>query len=463
MEHIVTSIRNFFNEWRFHFFYFIFYAGYMPLLVYIPVYLRHVGLSSVHVGIINGIRPILQSLITPILVIVGEKLRSNRLLFVMSCVIAIGKVLIMFLLIRPQRQLCDIEYVNRSGVTTRNVNELVYVSLELQTNILNKRINERDLNTAAIPNENFARVNESKENLSEKLFKSVSIPNSGYEQPEFRDVTTNSKDQARYNTKDTRMRFRILYNKDEISRIFLALVFLGLFADPFIAAIYTLVDYSCAANTDMKRGCKEVRPWETLGWGTMTPIIGLIIFELRKEMCGEVVARYHFVFFFFIAFVLIALPIGIQIDFTQNIPEIVSTKVQSAHTNLQYGIFSLVAAFAGFGHGFLLIFVYWFIDTLHGNTAIMGIATASKSIIDLILYYTLGRLIERLGYVFIVSLGLVGHIVVFVTYYSITNPWLVILAEIMYGVVYGSVMTTAASFFVNVSPAGSSARMQGML
>ncbi|XP_028393479.1 uncharacterized protein LOC114517845 [Dendronephthya gigantea] len=467
MENVVTSVKNFINRWRYQLFYFTFYAGYMPLLVYIPVYLRHVGLSSVHVGIINCVRPILQSLITPLLIIVGEKFRSNRLLFVVSCLIAIGKVLIMFLLIRPQRQLCNIQYVNRSGVTTKQINILVQVSLE-QKNILNKRVVERDLNITTIPTRNDielkknAHVNEIKEQLSEKLPKSVTMPDAEHEQREFHNVETTSRVRARYKMKDTRTRltFRIIYNQDEINRIFVALLFLSLVADPFIAAIYTLVDYSCAGNTE--RGCKEVRVWETLGWGTMTPIIGLVIFELKTEMCGVVVERYHFVFFFFIAFILIVLLIGIQLDFTQNIPEIISTKVQSSHSNLQYGIFSLVAAFAGFGHGFLLIFVNWFIDTLHGNTAIMGIATASKSIVDLILYLTLGTLIERLGYVFIVSLGLVGHFVVFVTYYGITNPWLVILTEVIYGVVYGSVMTTAASFFVNVSPAGSSARMQAI-
>jgi hypothetical protein len=466
------KVKSLFEEWRYQLFYFTFYAGYMPLLLYLPVYLKYIGLNSIHVGILNGMRPILQSLFTPLLIVVAEKLRMKKLLFGLSCIIAIAKVLVMFLLIRPHEQLCAIDYVNKSNDTVWQVNTLVEVSLLESDNIAeeqNIRIKRSamdfDKTLKSIPTSsefvsveqpNF--ISEIKNNLTGKNFKRVL--SRGYEPTEVSDTTTSAR--KKYKINGEHLQFQIIYNQGVLNRVFAALVFLTLVADPFVAAIYTLVDYSCAAHTVVGRGYKEVRLWETMGWGTMTPIVGLVIYELSSEMCGTFVETFHYMFFFFIAFTIIALPIGMQIDFTQKIPEIISKKVHSAHSNLQYGMFSILSAFAGFSHGFLFTFVNWFIDALGGTTIIMGIATTTKSIVDIIMYLTLATLIEKLGHVATVGISLLGHSIAFVVYYGITNAWLVILAEAFYAVVYGSLMSTAASFLVNVAPAGSSARLQGL-
>lgn len=467
-----NKVKNFVQEWRYQLFYFSFYAGYMPLLLYLPVYLKHVGLTSVQIGILNGLRPILQSLATPLLVIVGEKLRSNKLLFVLSCFIAIGKILVMFLLIKPQRQICMIDYVNDSNVAVWEVDKLVDVSLLVddglsgEQNILNRRVAGKDFDTT---NKSIQTIRkfaseehpEEQSEMRKKLTKDLKeVLTRGLQPTEDSDMNANLK--KRNGLENIRAKFKLIFNESQLYRIFVALVFLTLFADPFIAAIFTLVDYSCVADTDADPGYREVRLWETIGWGTMTPITGLIMYELSNRMCGIIVETFHYMFFFFIAFTILALIIGIQIDFTRRLPDVVSSKVRSGHSNLQYCIFSIISAFTGFGHGFLFTFVNWFIDTLGGTTVIMGIATTMKAIVDIILYFALGRLVEKLGYVVSVGIGLLGHLVVFVIYYWVANAWLVILMETIYAVVYGSLMSTAASFLVNVAPAGSSTRLQGM-
>ena len=470
------KVKKIFEEWRYQSFYFTFYAGYMPLLLYLPVYLKHIGLNSIHVGILNGIRPILQSLVTPLLVALAEKFRMKKVFFVVSCVIAIAKVLVMFLLIKPEEQLCSINYVNKSNGIVWHVDELVQVSLLESDNlakkepILNRRITKGDLNATVRSittymelglDENSDPINEIRKSLTKNgtNFKRTLVQ--GYPPSEVSNITAISRNENKIKNNHNRIEFRIIYNKGVLNRVFAALVFLTLFADPFIAAIFTLVDYSCAANSAMGRGYKEVRLWETIGWGTMTPILGLVIYELGTVMCGYIVETFHYIFFFFIVFTIIALPIGTQIDFTKNIPEIISKKVHSPHSNLQYGMFSIISAFAGFSHGFLFTFVNWFIDSLGGTTIIMGIATTTKSIVDIIMYLSLGVLIEKLGHVAIITIGLLGHSLVFVVYFGITNAWFVILAEVLYAVMYGLLMSTAASFLVKAAPAGSSTRLQG--
>ena len=472
-----NKVKNFVQEWRYQLFYFSFYAGYMPLLLYLPVYLKHVGLTSAQIGILYGLRPILQSLATPLLVTVGEKFRANKLLFVLSCFIGIGKILIMFLLIKPQRQVCMIDYVNNSDVTVWEVGKVVQVSLLVdnglsgeQNNILKRRVAGKDFDTTNKSLQtihNFASErhpeyrNEMRKNLTKTRGDLKEVLIRGLQPTEDSDMSANLKE--RNELENTRAKFKILYNDSELYRIFVALVFLTLVADPFIAAIFTLVDYSCVADTDVQPGYREVRLWETIGWGCMTPITGLVMYELSNRMCGIIVETYHYMFFFFIAFTILALIIGIQIDFTRRLPEVISRKIHSGHSNFQYRIFSIISAFTGFGHGFLFTFVNWFIDTLGGTTVIMGVATSMKAIVDIVLFFSLGRLVEKFGYVVTVTISLLGHLLVFVIYYWVANAWLVILVETLYAVVYGSLMSSAASFLVNVAPAGSSTRLQGML
>ena len=471
------KVKNIFEEWQYQLFYFTFYAGHMPLLLYLPVYLKHIGLNSIQVGVLNGIRPILQSLITPLLVVLAEKFRAKKLLFVVSCFIAITKVLVMFLLIRPQKQLCVTNYVNKSNNIVWQVDELVEVAflesdnLPKDEHVLNRRITKRGVNKTLKSLTTYNEVGSdqsphSSNGIRENFTKNGTISKRTFIRAD-RPSEANNIKASPINIKNIkydheRLEFRIIYNQEVLNRVFTALVFLTLFADPFVASIYTLVDYSCAANTVTGRGYKEVRLWETIGWGTMTPVLGLVIYELGSKMCGYIVETFHHMFFFFIAFTTIALLIGVQIDLTQKMPEIISKKVHSAHSNLQYGMFSIISAFAGFSHGFLFTFVNWFIDSLGGTTIIMGIATTTKSIVDIILYLTLAALIEKLGHVATILIGLLGHSLVFVVYFGITNAWFVILVEALYAVMYGSLMSTAASFLVKAAPAGSSARLQGL-
>ena len=58
-------------------------------------------------------------------------------------------------------------------------------------------------------------------------------------------------------------------------------------------------------------------------------------------------------------------------------------------------------------------------------------------------------------------IGLLGHVGVFITYFVIKEPWLVILAETFHGIVYAIVTSACISFMDARSPAGSSSKRQG--
>jgi hypothetical protein len=121
-----------------------------------------------------------------------------------------------------------------------------------------------------------------------------------------------------------------------------------------------------------------------------------------------------------------------------------------------------VFAYAGFCNGFLFTFVNWFIDSIGGSAAIMGVATGCKCIIDVVLFFLLRKIIDYVGHVPTISLGLVGHIAVFFIFSRTTSPWVVILIEIMHATFYGFLVSTCAYILDQSVPAGSDLRLQGM-
>jgi hypothetical protein len=92
----------------------------------------------------------------------------------------------------------------------------------------------------------------------------------------------------------------------------------------------------------------------------------------------------------------------------------------------------------------------------------MGVASGCKCIIDAVLFFLLRKIIDYLGHVPTISLGLVGHIAVFFICSLTTSPCVVILIEIIHATFYGFLVSTCAYFLDQSVPAGSDLRLQGM-
>ena len=178
-------------------------------------------------------------------------------------------------------------------------------------------------------------------------------------------------------------------------------------------------------------------------------------------MCGVLVGSFHYVFFFTAGFLFLSFLVGLSIDFTQQESDAVVESVHGPSTNFQYGLFLGAFFFSGFCNGFLLTFTNWFIDTLGGNSLVMGLSTGLKCAVDIILFFVVAKLTENICHNLLINIGLVGHIIVFLIYYSIKNPWYVIIAEVVHAFFHGLVTFACISFLSNKTPAGSSLSMQG--
>ena len=423
-------------------FYLAFYAGYMPVLLFLPLYLKYVGLSTTQVGLIAGLRPLLQAIGTPILIKLATRFRARKLLFIASCILMIGKFFMIFVILRPDQEVCRIQYSNgqikdrffkhimskRSVVTDDWVQVLnftpSYLSLEnYENDSMNKTDNWSTVQPATKQSYGGQALNATNSTVSPML------------------------------NRTSIMQYQFGHATD-VHYIFIAMIILTVAIDMFDACVFTLVD-------DVYRP-KVVWVWGDMAWGVVAVVIGVIVDARSQMICGELIGSFHYVFYFNLAFVGAALLIGFRLDLAIDSYEIdLTRKIQSSKWNFQYSIFILAYALMGFSNGFLFTFVYWFIDIRGGDAIIMGLSTSTECLAGVLVFFLFNQLIEYMGHMSAVGLGFVGYIGLFLSYSGIHNPWLVIPVKILQALVSGIMMFAINSFLKSATPAGSSYHMQG--
>ena len=175
------------------------------------------------------------------------------------------------------------------------------------------------------------------------------------------------------------------------------------------------------------------------------------------------IGSFHFVFYFAFGFLTVSVLCGLCLDFPSPTNDVLSRKVQGPSSSFQYGMFTFVSSYSGFCNGFLLTFTYWFIDSLGGSAVVMGLTTGCRAVVNIIVGVILARMIEYIGHQVIIHIGLVCHIVVFVIYFLIKWPLLVLVAEVFNATIHITTTRTCASFLSTKGPTGSSPKMQAIL
>ena len=473
-------------------FYFIFYGGYIPFLLYFPIYLKHIGLNAAQVGIISGIRPIFQSIGAPLLVLFGDRLQSRKLLFIISSLIGIVKLICLFLLLKPSHQQCvvtTVEYSNSTRIVSKNAYVIHHMLSKRE--VMHDWATEGKNHSDGLSEENTHRNNKERrlnyptnvlldyngEHMAVRwdsndgnAVKNGSNITYGMNKQESMGSQQN-KTRFKYNTTKpvytnvnesnlSETEYRIVNDENEINRLYYSMLVVALVTDIYDATMFTLVDHSCIDHQGREKYGFS-RLWGTLGWGIMAPIMTMAMHGAPHELCGRIVDTYHYVFIFAIVFFNISLLIGSHLDLDASFSDKKVRKVHGTRSNFHYGMFLIVFAYAGFCNGFLFTFVNWFIDSIGGSSEVMGTATACKCVVDVILFFLLRKVLHYLGYVLSVSIGLVGHIAVFFVLSRITSAWWVVLVEFIHAIFYGLLVSSCAYFLDESVPTGSNIQLQG--
>ncbi|EDO43627.1 predicted protein, partial [Nematostella vectensis] len=236
------------------------------------------------------------------------------------------------------------------------------------------------------------------------LTKNVSQITSGEtsEVKKFLQPATPKEKEPKFNAKSS-----LVYDPDGVHQVFLVLLFLTIIGEFFSAPAITLAD---SATLGVLGENKELygrqRLWGSLGWGTAMFLLGFVIDRLQGvEMCGEIISQNYTVgFYFFVVFM-----------------------------------------------------------NLGGPPTLFGIASLIDHLSEIICYFHVGRLINSIGHIPVLYIGLAGNFVRFLYISWIQNPWLVLPLEVLQGLTHAAVWASCTSYMGRIAPPGYSTSAQGIL
>ena len=438
-------------------FYFVFYAGYISFLLYVPVYFKYLGLTAIYVGLLNGIRPLMQTIGAPLWGVIGDRFRIRKIIFIVAFVVMTIKTM-MFVLFRPENTLCVVTYYNSSHIIRNDTYVVKHDIIKRWTDSnfnKNTGISKRvGLDTLTSPKHH---------NIVNNNFMEMSNDMSIAQETRNERAALDSVEDERTLVKNFRghsVHYKLIYDDEESTHIFFWILLLVICGDAFDAAVFTLADTSCL-DTLGSENYGYYRLWGSAGWGIMSPIIGFTITHLTRDYCGTNAGSYYIIFYFYLGFMYLGLLFGSHFEFSYNHNDHVHQTVKSALLNFHYGIFLFVTFYAGVCYGFLLYFANWFIDGLGGTAIVMGTATACKSIMDVLGFFLAGRIIDCLGHLNTVTVSLIAYIGSFISYSYITEPWYAVPIEVLHAGAYALVWSASVSYLNKAAPAGSSATVQG--
>ncbi|EDO42916.1 predicted protein [Nematostella vectensis] len=420
-------------------FYFFFFAAQGSLLPYLSLYLKQLELPASQVGIITGIKPYIAFFFIPVWSAIADKYRISRLLFFIST-IAINLGLLSYAF--APMDLCE-------DKSLRNVTKF-HRSVEFHGIPYNISYMER--------------VTEMAQDSS--------------------DLTPWPQgDQIAFEGTDT-------YHSAKKTQVFLYLLLVTVFFTVISCPSLTFGDSATVQllreNNETHKYGKQ-RLWGSIGWGMMAFLVGAAV--SKTHLCPPGSAKrkdvnYYPCFYTYGGFMLIALFIGLKLDFEKNKSEpdnvlledieiaehsseppqrkSVLKGIQSLMT-AHYMIFLTTVFYVGIAMGLIKVFLFWHLKDLGGTQMLFSIMSGVNCVAEVTVYFLSSRLISSFGAVRVLWLGLMCYSFRLFFYAFVKNPWYVIPIETLSGVTTAGVWASLMSFVGNTSVEGATFTLQGIL
>lgn len=461
---------------------FFFYGAVQTFNSYVSVYLKTLGLTASHVGLINGIHPLLQVIGAPLAGILGDKYRIKRLLLLFGIILMTVRTML-YLPFQPRNQSCQIVYVNKTHQRIISTTLIHYritkrsVEFHRESREPDKRIlptsqqviwpEEKPpfelINEQALQDPRYIQFNTTinrldvyqntltrrQNDMNHRVDPFLSPPNVIIEQ-----------------TKDHKLMYVKKEDQGEIYRIFVILLCLTLFGEIFEALVSTIADTCCLDYLGDKRESFGLfRFWGALGAGITSPISGAVFDHFERVICGRTTSAYHYIFYFYFGYMCIAFVSATHFHYRYDstASPLTNKNIKDALWNLRYGIFLLTSLYMGLCYGFLTSFSFWFLDDLGASATLLGVASSLRSVSENCVYFISPIVLVRLGHVKVASGCLLAFAVTLILYSFLTNPWLAIPLEILYTGAYAFSWTTCVSYLNKAAPPGSSTIIQGKI
>lgn len=392
----------------FYFFYWGAVGSFLPLL---GVYFKQLGMSPSQSGTLVGCRPMVEFVSAPMLGSLADKLNRRKTLFIFSLVAWISFTF-SFAFIKPAPVSCK-----KYFLLTKNVPEI-----------------SKD---ATVELRDFLGPRTAKKTLP----------------PE------------------PKVKNSLVFSPNGVHQVFLVLLFLTVIGEFFSAPAITLADSATLHILgDQKDKYGKQRLWGSLGWGLSMFTLGFVIDRMKGyEVCGETVSKnYTPAFYFFFVLMLFALLVATRFSFISKPKESKDRaggglQLLRVLLTFRYTSFLLIAFFMGCGNGLIFTFLYWHLEDLGGPPTLFGVASLIDHISEIVCYFHVEYLIQKIGHVRVLYIGLAGNVLRFVGISLLSNPWYVLPFEILQGITHAAVWASCTSYIGKIAPPEYATSAQGVL
>ncbi|XP_069790761.1 major facilitator superfamily domain-containing protein 6-B isoform X2 [Narcine bancroftii] len=499
-------------------FYFFFYSGYGSLIPLLPVYYKQLGMLASQSGLLVGIRYFIEFCSAPFWGVIADRFRKGKivLLFSVMCWIAFN---LGIGFVKPATMRCESRNpVLNTAAPNASTSLILTTAVSANHTIQNsssKSRNQRDVSS----NQPFRYLGNL--GFSFPLF-NVEQDHLLQERsaPDTDNSTTTTADPYRTlfastgsSTSATTVKAdkQIIYDLREVENIFLLILLVVITGEFFSAPAVTIVDTVTLQHLGKHRDRYGLqRMWGSLGWGITMLAVGISIDHTHMEVFIEGdgcqitdYKNYRITFIVFGALMSIALIVSTQFRFdyshlkaeenkSEDAIEIQHVAQNSSVDNsdinrnaedskgtgkktfefkwllkmicsVQYGSVLFVAWFMGFGYGFVFTFLYWHLEDLNGTTTLFGICSVLGHISELTAYFLSHKLIELVGHIRVLYIGLACNTARYLYISYVENAWYVLPMEVLQGVTHAAVWAACISYLSAAVPPALRTSTQGIL
>jgi len=242
--------------------------------------------------------------------------------------------------------------------------------------------------------------------------------------------------------------------------IFFALNFVGSCAFSPIFSIIDGLAYGCLGHNSSKFG--QQRLWGSVGFGLFAVLSGVMMDAFQTNEADK---NYTISFFLFVAFIIATAVSGyrMQPSSDQTVTGGVMTNIGRILCNLELDILLLAAFVSGYMCGVQESFLFWFLSSLGGPHALMGISMVIQCISETILLVLSGHVVEKLGTNWCLCAAFAAYGLRFVLYSFLVNPWCVLSIEPLHSICFGLLYPTMTNRASELTPPGMHATVQGLV
>ncbi|XP_055493744.1 major facilitator superfamily domain-containing protein 6-B [Leucoraja erinacea] len=494
-------------------FYFFFYSGYGSLIPLLPVYYKQLGMLASQNGLLVGIRYFIEFCSAPFWGVIADRFRKGKivLLFSVMCWIVFN---LGIGFVKPATMRCESRKPVLTTVAPNTTIPLV-LSTAIPTNqSIQNNSNKRDISA----NQPFRYLG----NLGFSLPLFNANPAQNLQErsvPDTDNLTATANPNGTLHTTvasstsatTVKADKQITYNLREVENIFLLILLVVIIGEFFSAPAVTIVDTVTLQYLGKHRDRYGLqRMWGSLGWGITMLAVGISIDHthinvfIQGEGC-EILdyKNYRITFIVFGILMSIALIVSTQFRFDYShlkaeenqredsieIQQVAqSSSLDNSEANncaqhpkerrkktfeykwllrmicsVQYGSVLFVAWFMGFGYGFVFTFLYWHLEDLNGTITLFGICSVLSHISELTAYFLSHKLIELVGHIRVLYIGLACNTARYLYISYVENPWYVLPMEVLQGVTHAAVWAACISYLSAAVPPALRTSTQGIL